>query len=442
MEHNGRKFTLARIDRQKFDHAAQTGFALQGKHRAQKCEACHAATHIAAAARAEIKVRDPNHTFLGLRKECTGCHEDHHRGQLGNDCTRCHTQDAWKPPSGFDHTRTRFVLTGAHQNVACRKCHGPKPGEAAARYRDLAFSGCQSCHNDPHRGQFAARAAGSDCGSCHTVDGFKPGRFDRAAHNSTGFPLKGKHAELRCVECHKPEGRDAVYKTGKLACAACHEDRHAGEFAGAPWNNQCGSCHQESGFRPTTFSLERHAGTRFPLSGAHTRVACEKCHKSMPDAKPDAQPRQYHFASRSCITCHENRHQTKVACEQCHTTEQWKTTLSFDHSSTTFKLQGAHQTLKCLQCHTGIVFSKASARCASCHAAKDPHRGQFTAAERAEDCSACHAPTRWDGGGFSHESARFTLDVAHRNVACAKCHKMVDNVVVYRGTPRECAQCH
>lgn len=517
MEHNGRTFTLARIDRGKFDHGAQTGFALTGKHRAQKCEACHTAAHIAAAARAEIRVKDPNHTFLGLRRECTGCHEDHHRGQLGNDCARCHSQEAWKPPTGFDHTRARFVLTGLHQKVPCQKCHGPKPGEAVARYQGLAFNGCQNCHNDPHRGafqeakvqgtcdrchdtggfknnrssavfnhsmtkfplvgkhtelacekchkstdfkrpvaharcqdchqdphrgQFAARAAGSDCGSCHAETGFKPAKFDRTAHAATAFPLKGKHLELRCVECHKPEGRDAVFKTGKLTCAECHTDQHGGEFAGAPWNNQCGSCHDESGFRPSKFTPARHAEGKFPLTGAHARVACEKCHKPMADAKANGQPRQYHFASRACTTCHENRHQTKVACDTCHTTEAWKATLEFNHSSTNFKLEGAHQTLKCAQCHTDIVFSKATARCASCHAAKDPHRGQFATGDRAEDCSACHVPVKWDGGAFSHERARFTLDVAHRNVACVKCHKLVDQMRVYRGTPRECIQCH
>ena len=41
VEHNGRKFPLTRLERKDFNHATQTGFALEGKHRQQACESCH-----------------------------------------------------------------------------------------------------------------------------------------------------------------------------------------------------------------------------------------------------------------------------------------------------------------------------------------------------------------------------------------------------------------
>src|SRR5438067_335633 len=67
-EHKGQTTPLIHLDRQSFDHLAQTGFALVGKHKEQKCGACHVATKIPAAAKSEIKVKDPNHSFLGLRR--------------------------------------------------------------------------------------------------------------------------------------------------------------------------------------------------------------------------------------------------------------------------------------------------------------------------------------------------------------------------------------
>jgi hypothetical protein len=529
MEHNGRGFALARLDRKTFDHAAQTGLALTGKHSQQACERCHNENKIAAAARPEIKVKDLNHTFLGLRRECAGCHEDRHRGDLGTECTRCHTQDAWRPAPGFNHARSPFPLTGLHQAVACQKCHTPRPDETAVRFKGIAFSGCQNCHmdphrgafqdtkvrgtceschntsgwkqnrpgsgfdhnatrfallgkhaelacskchngsnfrkpiahercadchQDPHRGQFTTRTAGSDCASCHTESGFKPTRFDRVTHQRSAFPLEGKHAVLQCRECHQPEGREAVYITRKLVCSACHADRHGGEFAAAPDSNRCDLCHTTTGYQPTTFTVERHAGTGFALTGRHAAVACSECHKTRADLKSDGStppPRQYHFAVQTCNACHSDRHRTKVSCETCHTTEGWKTVRAFDHSNTTFKLEGAHQKVRCVQCHaprgTAPDFAGASSRCASCHQGKDVHGGQFHSAGRDEDCSSCHITARWNSVTFNHDQARFALDVAHRNVACAKCHKESTDSTgkafrVFRATPVECVQCH
>ncbi len=37
-EHRGPKYALVPLDRTSFDHGAQTGFALEGKHREQRCE--------------------------------------------------------------------------------------------------------------------------------------------------------------------------------------------------------------------------------------------------------------------------------------------------------------------------------------------------------------------------------------------------------------------
>jgi hypothetical protein len=534
-EHKGLATPLISLDRQKFNHLAQTGFALAGKHAQQKCEKCHNAAKIPPAARPEIKPKDLNRSFLGLRRECLSCHKDQHQGQLGADCLRCHTQDAFKPASGFNHATTHFPLTGLHQSQACQKCHGPKAGQESVRFKGLTYAGCQDCHTDPHhgafqevkfrgscdschntsgwksnrpgadfnhastkfplsgkhtdvacakchktadfhrplarqrcgdchedshKGQFAARAAGSDCSSCHEVTGFKPTHFDLAAHRQAAFPLEGKHAGLRCPQCHQPEGRGAVYISRKLTCPSCHTDRHGGEFASAPHSNNCGECHTQAGFRPTTFTVANHARTAFPLAGRHASAACEKCHKALkPESAALTAPRQYRFASQTCNACHTDPHRTNLRCETCHTPEQWTQVRPYQHPAATgARLDGAHQKLKCVQCHgpsgpdeRGAVsvapgFFNTPTGCSGCHTAKDAHAGQFQV-DPPEDCSHCHETARWNGENFDHDKARLVLSRVHRNVDCAKCHKDRREVAgksirVYRGTPTECIKCH
>jgi hypothetical protein len=529
MEHNGQKFALVKLDRNAFDHAVQTGFTLQGKHRTLKCENCHNQAKIPAAARPEIKIRNLDRSFLGPGRECLSCHRDQHKGQLGADCAHCHSQDAWKPAPGFEHTRARFQLTGLHLKVACQKCHVPPPGEKTGVFKGLTFGACLDCHKDPHRGafretrmqnatceschntggwknnkpggtfdhnttkfallgkhaakqcsachkttdfhqpvphehcqdchkdthtgQFAARAAGSDCGSCHNEKGYKPSLFDRAAHAKSAFPLEGKHADVACAKCHLPEGPGAVYKSGKLVCSACHDDKHGGQFASAPYQNRCDQCHTVAGWKPDTFSVDRHARTQFPLTGKHAAVTCRDCHKPLGDS------RQFHLAERACSGCHTDPHGTRSTCENCHTTERWKTTKTFDHSTTKFRLDGGHLKVACVQCHPAApaaaaaskapnapVFGHTPAVCSKCHAAKDVHGGQFLKPPE-EECSSCHVTDHWDGKSFNHDRARYALDIAHRQIACEKCHKtqlqVGDKMArVYRGTPADCVKCH
>jgi len=531
-EHNGATFTLVRMDRKGFDHAAQTGFKLEGKHATQACEKCHTEKNLPMSARPQIKLKDLNRSFLGLRRECTNCHEDAHRGQEGAECSRCHQQDSWKSAPGFNHATTAFPLTGRHQAVACEKCHKPGAEEKTALFKGVAYNGCQNCHNDPHGGafrevrfqgscenchntsgwknnnpsgsfnhnttkfklegkhaelacgkchkdddfhrpvahvrcgdchedphnsQFVSRLAGSDCSSCHNQTSYKPAIFDREAHGRSAFPLEGKHYELPCANCHPPAGRGTVYITRKVVCSACHADQHAGQFASLPWNNKCDSCHVPTGFQPSTFSVARHAETKFMLTGQHASVACSDCHKPISTAMVwtavvatnrtfSAGPSQYHFTSETCNACHSDPHQTKLSCDTCHITEAWKTVQPFDHSTTKFALDGAHQKVTCTQCHVGTPAKLAGTpkQCSACHAAKDPHGGQFRNGDE-EDCSSCHVTAQWKNNVFGHDRARFTLDVAHRNVACEKCHKEQTNAAgatirVYRATPTECVK--
>ncbi|MDE3198494.1 MAG: hypothetical protein KGN84_19250 [Acidobacteriota bacterium] len=558
MEHNGRGFALVRFDKSGFDHKARTGFLLEGKHRTLKCEACHRASNISASAATEIRVKDKEHTFLGLHRECSSCHRDAHSGEAGANCTSCHSQDAWTPASGFDHSKTHFPLTGLHTAVPCVKCHsqwttGADPSLARVSFKGMRFNACQDCHRDPHRGafqdakvhggcdtchntagwktnraaqafshantsfplegkhadvacsrchktenfhnpvphklcsnchedahtgQFANRPQGSDCSNCHDVSGFRPSKFTSFTHATAAFALNGKHSNAECAACHAPAGKATVWETRRLLCSACHSDAHSAQFAGAPWMNRCSLCHSDAGFEQTSFERARHGATRFPLTGAHTRAACEACHAPVESASAAGVSivanvsalrnvstagfpvsREFHFKSTSCSGCHSDPHAMNASaalpCETCHSPERWTDTRPFDHSKTPFPPEGAHREAACRECHrretdvrsvaAEVVprFSGTPAVCGACH--EGPHGGQFRA-DPAEDCSVCHVPGRWKDLRLDHDRTRYPLDRAHTNVACAKCHKPASANAgggrLYRGTPRECVTCH
>ena len=126
-EHNGRQHQLVRwrTPKTRFDHGL-TGWALEGKHAPLACEKCHNAAKMTREDRTSLKRNDLGKSYLGLSALCSNCHVDEHRGDLGPNCSRCHSQDSWKNPPGFSHDKSAFPLTGLHQKVACAKCHpGP-----------------------------------------------------------------------------------------------------------------------------------------------------------------------------------------------------------------------------------------------------------------------------------------------------------------------------
>jgi hypothetical protein len=200
--------------------------------------------------------------------------------------------------------------------------------------------------------------------------------------------------------------------------------------------------------------MTRHAQTKFALSGAHAAVVCGDCHKPLVGAV-SAGARQYHFTVQTCTNCHNDPHRTKENCETCHNTRQWKELRQFNHTSTRFPLEGAHQNAACIGCHRPVQtsanakptpdFFRAPRQCFECH--EDIHGGQFMTSGREEDCSSCHSISKWSAGSFDHRKTAFPLDGAHEKVRCAQCHTQIvekdgKQVRLYRGTTTQCSGCH
>ena len=539
LEHNGENFPLIHWDppASQFDHRL-TGYPLEGKHMGVACEKCHTSGQMVPEVKALVKQKDLSKSFFGLSADCLTCHKDPHKGQLGNDCQRCHNVSDWKAARQFDHSKTRYPLTGMHIQVACEKCHKPDQPGGPARFKDMKFGACTDCHLDPHRGsfkqrceechttaswrkvlsgfafdhsktkypllglhlkvncstchtggdfkrplvfanctdchkdvhrgQFEARSKKGECAECHTVDGWKPSLFGVKEHATSKYPLEGKHTKVECAKCHAPAGKDTVYKVKFGACADCHKDAHDGQFAKAPYENRCESCHTVLDFHRSLFTIAKHRNSKFPLTGAHAAVACVECHKAGAAQRTD-KVIPFYFSDRTCTACHTDPHHgefrermerrrpdgSAFGCEACHSTKSWSDVNGFDHSKTKFPLLGAHRTVACDGCHKAapgsrqIQFKGVPQQCEACHA--DVHGGQFLPHDgRAgkTQCANCHTEQRWVPSTFDHDKrTQFPLQGGHANVVCDKCHTQIKTiggkeVRFYKPTPVQCAACH
>jgi len=424
-----------------FSHE-RTRYPLTGLHGKLDCAKCHRPATEAAGSPVRYK------EFVAFHN-CSSCHKDPHGDAFGGDCAHCHLTGGWKqilPSNGFDHRRTNYPLLGKHATLICRDCHKTENFKTP-----VAFARCLDCHKDEHSGQFAQREDGGDCRSCHNENGWKTAHFTVADHTKSAYPLLGKHAAVDCAKCHLPRGKDTVYRVPFAVCTSCHQDEHQGQFAAKPHDNRCEDCHGTGGWKPANYTFAAHNQTGFALKGAHIAVPCSACHMARGGEA------QYHPAAATCTDCHQTPHDTMaqaLRCETCHSVLAWKELSAFDHSQTSFALLGRHGAVECLACHKPavakdvrtIAFRGAAKDCAGCHA--DVHAGQFEAAGDEKGCARCHTVWSWRPTEFDHSRhSTFHLDGAHEKVPCQMCHNQRREIegrstVVYKGTPRECKQCH
>ncbi len=484
LDHKGRGFDMIKWEGGKaaFPHDL-TGFKLDGRHKTDRCEACHKPDFIkdrAVQSRASEGL-SLKKTYLGLSANCQSCHFDEHRGQFEKSCTQCHDTEDWKKSAElkFDHNQARFKLTGKHAEAQCVLCHKPvsdsrvmpdgKTDADYLKFRELKFDRCTACHVDPHGGRF-----GTNCEKCHKPGGWQNVTISGFDHTRTGYPLIGKHQLVDCEKCHKPDPKKkSIYKgLPHDACTVCHTDAHAGQFSKRADAGRCESCHTPNGFVPSLFTPDYHnAQSRFQLAGAHMAVACNQCHVRVDGPtflrrtgiRSDSLETIFHFPSMRCADCHTDVHRGQFdervksgGCESCHVgTDDWKQ-LAFDHNTDSrFPLKGKHAAVACDQCHkvtsdgneTFVSFKPTDMRCQTCHL--DIHYGQFSdPITHLVLCDACHNEDGFKKITFDHNrQSRFSLTGSHEKVPCEKCHQAVTLangvlVNVFKPVDVRCSSCH
>jgi len=162
----------------------------------------------------------------------------------------------------------------------------------------------------------------ADCKICHVGDRWdtlvESFRFDHAAQ--TGVPLRGAHEQAMCLRCHNDRGPVGIFNA--RGCVGCHEDPHQGDLG-----PRCTECHEERSWRPVG-QIEMHNRTRFPLTGAHVRTACQQCH-------PGAFVGNFMPTDTECLTCHADDLAATANpphlglgwvdnCDRCHIPTLWQ----------------------------------------------------------------------------------------------------------------------
>jgi hypothetical protein len=132
----------------KIDHSI---WPLTGAHATAQCDSCHHPSP-------EDRKAGKGPSYLGVPRNCGGCHDDVHLGQFRltapvRECDKCHVTKAFKI-SDFDHlAMTGWALTGAHSPLECVKCH-PVTNLIGSERKDtrwrLPSHECKFCHANPH----------------------------------------------------------------------------------------------------------------------------------------------------------------------------------------------------------------------------------------------------------------------------------------------------
>ncbi|MBI5838421.1 MAG: hypothetical protein HZB25_14385 [Candidatus Eisenbacteria bacterium] len=404
-----------------FDHAA-TGFALSGSHSSVQCSNCHGSPWKAVPA-----------------TDCYSCHRNrydatktppHASSGIQTTCATCHTTASFLTAT-FDHSSTRFPLSGAHTAAQCADCHG-------SPWKTGMSTDCYSCHRSDYNGvtnpNHVASGFPTNCVMCHGTTAWKGSAFNHAA---TAFPLSGAHVATQCTQCH---GSPWVARPAK-DCYTCHKSNYDGTaappHASSGIQTNCTSCHTTASYAGGTFN---HSTTPFPLTGAHVATECATCHGT---------PWKVGM-STDCYSCHKSNYDgtaspphaasgIQTTCATCHNTSSYAGG-TFNHSTTPFALTGAHAAVQCATCHGSPWRVGMSTDCYSCHkttydATKSP---AHASSGLPTICATCHTTGSWTPSTFNHAATAFPLSGAHLAAQCTQCH----------GTPwvskpaADCYSCH
>lgn len=349
----------------------------------------------------------------------------------------------WVPGVGSAQGVGAFVSPGplslAHADLdgitSCTQCHAPGQGTTPAR--------CMACHEEIEAEVNAGTGFHGDkrrCKDCHPEHRGRD--FDIAVvdessmdHDSTGFPLRGRHAKTGCDSCHIGDGYGGV----DPSCLNCHDDVHGAAASRRQLLDRCDTCHRPGirgwAYQEVERSMFDHSSSKhadYPLEGGHIEVPCLSCHIDAVFVP---------LAHTRCDSCHTDPHRKPLGsrCEECHETPQSWRVDDFNHSRTNYKLRGRHRRVPCEGCHSQHKTDPVRhGTCAACHA--DPHAGQFAP----RGCDDCHTLSQAGFAlrEFDHDQTPFPLIGAHVPLTCEDCHGDGEQAQYASLRATDCSACH
>jgi hypothetical protein len=302
----------------------------------------------------------------------------------------------------FDHTETRFLLTGSHENVRCEACH------IAGVFRGTPTD-CAFCHDGTGMRAESGKPldhvpTSNRCEDCHTSVTWEQVRFDHAAVTGRcsschdGFVASGKSnnhivTSVECNVCHIEVAWNVIRFDHSAVTGSCSSCHNGIEATGKPndhvvTSRECDACHSTRAWRPAFFD---HSAITAP---------CSSCHDGV-----EARGKE------------EGHIQTSAECDLCHSTRAWSPA-TFDHSAATGS---------CSSCHNGVEATGKS----------NEHFGTNS------ECDVCHTSSQWTPDIFRHMSASYSGD-HRRNLDCTQCH-IANNEAVqwpFASLQPDCAACH
>ncbi len=346
-------------------------------------------------------------------------------------CLSCHPNGS---AQGFDHASAGFPLTGGHSTVLCGNCHtGGYVGTSPV---------CAGCHtpkyNQTTNPNHTAIGISNDCAGCHTLaPGWNPATF--APHNNY-YVIAGAHVTIAndCAVCHQGN-----YVNSPNTCYGCHAANFNAttnpNHVTSQFATTCQTCHSQTAWVPSTFNHN----TTYPLTGAHTTVACSLCHVG-----------GYANTPNTCVGCHQGNFNSSTnpnhagigiptTCATCHTTNPGWTPATFPIHNNYYVLAGAHVSKPCADCHNGNYTGSTPSTCAGCHMTNynQTTNPNHASAQFPTTCADCHTQTAWAPSTFNHDAQYFPIYSGKHNGkwnTCADCHPNPSNFAVFTCT----TSCH
>ena len=336
-----------------FDHN-RTRFALTGAHVQTACTQCHSSGVYTGLATTCVtchlpnyqKTTNPNHTAAGFPQDCTVCHNttawarstfDHNAAtqfpltgaHVQATCTQCHAGGKYAgtstpvpglPSRGLseDH-QSEPRLGGIPADMLCLpRHHGVVTGVVQPQHGDAVSAHRSACASRLRPVPLGGRICGSGDNLCLVPPGElsedhqsepRRGRFPAGLLRLPLHDRLGRR-RVRSLEGALPAGRRhtsvpsapvatraASTRGSPPPASSCHlaeltRGRRTPNHATAGFPQQCELCHTPAGWVPASFN---HASTRFPLTGAHTSVACASCHIGG----------KYAGTPTDCYSCHK-----------------------------------------------------------------------------------------------------------------------------------------